>query len=145
MTREKPVYYVTSIMNIKQETRKQWSLPMSALLSGLFIYQELYFLYRNFSGYHRSLMELYPFHFCSCAAETLNTLKFAQRAKLIQNNVSAILWSVWISFKGMNLINLSLYIPYIVLVGCGERRFYWGCNCFTTSNSTFEGGISYFL
>lgn len=25
---------------------------------------------------------------CSCSAETLNTLKFAQRAKLIQNNVS---------------------------------------------------------
>ncbi|RDX99717.1 Kinesin-like protein KIN-12D, partial [Mucuna pruriens] len=38
------------------------------------------------SGLNRSLMRLYPFHFCSCAAETLNTLKFAQRAKLIQNN-----------------------------------------------------------
>lgn len=28
---------------------------------------------------------------CSCAAETLNTLKFAQRAKLIQNNVKVYL------------------------------------------------------
>lgn len=28
------------------------------------------------------------FALSSCAAETLNTLKFAQRAKLIQNNVS---------------------------------------------------------
>lgn len=78
------------------ETRKQWLLPMSALLSGLFINLVLRFFCRNSTISHRSLMELYYFHFCSCAAETLNTLKFAQRAKLIQNNVSAILWSVWI-------------------------------------------------
>lgn len=40
---------------------------------------------------HENEMDPYSFHFCSCAAETLNTLKFAQRAKLIQNNVSALL------------------------------------------------------
>lgn len=35
--------------------------------------------------------------FSSCAAETLNTLKFAQRAKLIQNNVSMILYLMELS------------------------------------------------
>lgn len=51
-----------------------------------------------FSFYHTTAKKLHLYlviniylH-CSSASETLSTLKFAQRAKLIQNNVSALIY-----------------------------------------------------
>ena len=53
----------------------------------------------------------------SCAAETLNTLKFAQRAKLIQNNVSLdCLILVYVAQSGNKGSNYFGFIP----IGCDQ-------------------------
>lgn len=85
----------------------------------------------------------------SNALETLSTLKFAQRAKLIRNTVHLIrfLWILLVPSSWMALTLTKLIMKIFVKAwlsvswwtGCCEWGCFWGCESLAGSDSANEG------
>lgn len=103
------------------ETQKQRSLLMSAHLLGLILSLNL----KSFSFVQIICFFCqHTFCFsCSSANETLSTLKFAQRAKLIQNNVLKLhaLVSLYV-FHGNCEVFISIFNFVVFLIFLGQSE-----------------------
>lgn len=111
-------------------------------MSVIYLHAVLTLLRLDFNFYSTDLCVIISLASCSCALETLSTLKFAQRAKFIRNNVyQFVIFNVFefISiFSPLELYPLDMLLRNF-FVGNHKWRCFWGCPHHAYTDSAAEG------